>query len=35
MATGWLEQGGSAYFLSEPNGNMLASAWVDDQNGQR
>lgn len=33
MATGWLEQGGSTYNLSAPNGNMLVSAWVDDENG--
>lgn len=32
MATGWLDQGGSVYYLSVPNGNMLASAWVDDEN---
>lgn len=35
MTTGWFEQGGSAYCLSAPNGNMLASAWVDDENGHR
>ena len=35
MTTGWFEQGGSTYCLSAPNGNMLASAWVDDQNGHR
>ena len=33
MTTGWFEQGGSTYYLSTPNGNMLASAWVDDENG--
>ena len=35
MTTGWFEQGGSTYCLSAPNGNMLASAWVDDENGHR
>lgn len=33
MTMGWFEQGGSTYYLSAPNGNMLASAWVDDENG--
>ena len=35
MTTGWFEQGGSTYCLCAPNGNMLASAWVDDENGHR